>query len=177
MGVHALFLDFRKAFDLVDHGILLRKLAELRINKSFWLWLQSFLDGRTQQVKLNSFISSVSSCPAGVPQGSVISPTVFNVHINDIEDSIHKSIEADAHKYADDCTLDESVKEGNVSHMQEVLNSMQKWADANKMALNSKKTKDMWICFLDCIPEPPPLLIDGEFIERTSSFKLLGVWL
>ena len=100
MGVHALFLDFRKAFDLVDHGILLRKLAVLRINKSFWLWLQSFLDGRTQQVKLNSFISSVSSCPAGVPQGSVISPTLFNVHINDIEDSILKSIEADAHKYA-----------------------------------------------------------------------------
>ena len=61
--------------------------------------------------------------------------------------------------------------------MQEVLNSMQKWADANKMALNSKKTKDMWICFRDCIPEPPPLSIDAEIIERTSSFKLLGVWL
>ena len=98
MGVHALFPHFRKAFDLVDHGILLRKLTELRINKSFWLWLQSFLDGRTQQVKLNSFISSVSSCPAGIPQGSVISPALFNVHINDIEDSIHKSIEADAHQ-------------------------------------------------------------------------------
>ena len=75
-GVHALFLDFRKAFDLVDRGILLRKLAGLRINNSFWLWLQSFLDGRTQQVNLNSFISSVSSCPVGVPQGSVISPTL-----------------------------------------------------------------------------------------------------
>jgi hypothetical protein len=43
MGVHALFLDFRKAFDMVDHGILLRKLAELNINKSLWLWIQSFL--------------------------------------------------------------------------------------------------------------------------------------
>ena len=178
MGVQALFLDFQKAFDLIDHGILLRKLAELRINKSFWLWLQSFLDGRTQQVELNSFMSSVSSCPAGVPRGSVISPTLFNVHINDIlQYSIQKSIEADAYKYADDCTSDESVKEGTVSHMQEVLNSRQKWADANKMALNSKKTKDMWICFRDCIPEPPHLSIDSEMIERTSSFKLLGVWL
>ena len=158
---------------MVDHGILLRKLAELRMNKSFWLWL---LDGRTQQIKLNSFISSVSSCDAGVPQGSVISPTLFNVHINDINDSIHKSMEADAYQYADDCTLDESVTEGNVSHMQEVLNSMQKWADANKMALSSKKTKDMWTCFRDCISEPSPLSIDGEMIERTSSFKLLGAW-
>ena len=126
---------------------------------------------------MNSFISPVSSCPAGDSQGSIISPTLFNVHTNDIEDSIHKSIEADAHKYANDCTLDESVKEGNVSHMQEVCDSMQKWADADKMALNSKKTKDMWICFRDCISEPPPLSIDGEIIERTSSFKLLGVWL
>ena len=106
-----------------------------------------------------------------------ISPTLFNVHINDIlEYSIQKSIEADAYKYADDCTLDESVKEGAVSHMQ-VLNSMQKFADANKMTLNSKKTKDMWISFRDCIPEPPHLSIDSEMIETTSSFKLLGVWL
>ena len=176
MGVHALFLDFRKAFDMVDHGILLRKLAELNINKSLWLWIQSFLDGRSQQIKLNSFLSSVSSCPAGVPQGSVISPTLFNVHINDIEDSVPNSIAVDTHKYADDCTLDQSVKEGDVSKMQEVLNSIQTWADFNKMALNSKKTKDMWICFRDCISEPPPLTIGGETIERTSSFKLLGVW-
>jgi hypothetical protein len=55
MWVHALFLDFRKAFDMVDHGILLRKLAELNINKSLWLWIQSYLDGRSQQVKLNSY--------------------------------------------------------------------------------------------------------------------------
>ena len=47
------------------------------------------------------------------------------------------------HKYAGDCTLDESVKEGDVSNMQEVFNCMQTWADHNKMTLNSKKTKDM----------------------------------
>ena len=68
-----------------------------------------------------------------------------------------------------------SVKEGDVSNMQEVLNCMQTWADHNKMTLNLKKTKDMWICFRDCIPEPPLLSIDGELIERASSFKLLGV--
>ncbi|CAB3995234.1 Hypothetical predicted protein, partial [Paramuricea clavata] len=126
MVVHALFLD-RKAFDMVDHGILLRKLAELNINKSLGLWIQSFLDGRSQQVKLNYFLSSVSSCPAGVPQGSVILPALVNdnVHINDIEDSVPNSIAVDTHKYGDACTLDQSVKEGDVSQMQEVLNSMQ----------------------------------------------------
>jgi retron-type reverse transcriptase len=98
-------------------------------------------------------MSSVS-CPADVPQGSVISPTLFSVHINNIEHSVPNSIAVDTHKYADDCTLDQSIKECDVSLMQEVLDSMQTWADFIKMALNSKKTKDMWICFCDCIPEP-----------------------
>ena len=151
---------------------LLRKLAELNINKTFWLCIQSFLDGRSQQVKLNSILSTVSSCSAGVLQGSVISPTLFNVYVNDIEDSIPNSLAVGTYKYADDCTLDESVKEGDVSNMQEVLNCMRTWADHNKMTLNSKK--DKWICFRDCIPELPLLSIDGELIERTSSFKPLA---
>ena len=51
-GTHAIFLDFRKAFDLVDHVILLYKLASMNVTKSFWLWTQNFLSGRSQQVKL-----------------------------------------------------------------------------------------------------------------------------
>ena len=45
-GIHALFIDFRKASDLVDHGILLEKLARIHVSKCFWLWTQSFLEGR-----------------------------------------------------------------------------------------------------------------------------------
>ena len=86
-GVHALFLDFPKPFDSVDHGILLRKLAELNVNKSFWMWTKRFLEERSQQVNLGDTKSRTVICRAGVPQGSVISPTLFNVHINDLEDS------------------------------------------------------------------------------------------
>ena len=60
--------------------------------------------------------------------------------------------------------------------MQEVLDAMNNWANRNKMILNSKKTKEVWICFRDCIPEPPPLKIGRDTVERASSFKLLGVW-
>ena len=72
-GIHALFIDFKKAFDLVDYGILLNKLALMNVNKSFWFWVKSFLSGRTQQVRINQTLSSIGGCPDGVPQGSALS--------------------------------------------------------------------------------------------------------
>ena len=118
-GVHALFIDFRMAFDLVDHGILLRKLAEMNVTKAFSLWTRSFLEDRRQQVKLAGTLSSVKPCPAGVPQGSVMSPALFYIHINDIENSIPDGLSINICKYADDCTQDEVVSQGSSSHMQE----------------------------------------------------------
>ena len=87
-GVHAVFLDFRKTYDLVNHNILFEKLAYMRINKAFWLWISSFLSSRTQQVNLKGSLSSIANCPCGVPQGSVLSPALFNIHINDLKNSI-----------------------------------------------------------------------------------------
>ena len=142
-GVHALFLDFRKAFDLLDHGILLQKLAELDVNKSFWLWVKSFLEGRSQQVRLDNIESRSESCPAGVPQGSVISPILFNVHINNLEDSVPSHLKISSCKYADDCTQYEIIQRDGYSNLQESLDAVNDWAVSNKMQLNPKKTKDM----------------------------------
>ncbi|CAB4036129.1 Hypothetical predicted protein [Paramuricea clavata] len=175
-GVHALFIDFRKAFDLVDHGILLRKLAEMNVTKAFWLWTRSFLEDRRQQVKLAGTLSSVKPCLAGVLQGSVMSPALFNIHINDIENSIPDGLSINICKYADDCTQDEVVSQGLSSHMQEALEAVEDWSNRNKMTINSKKTKDMWICFNTAIPAPEPLVIGNEVVERVNSHKLLGFW-
>ena len=175
-GVHALFLDFRKAFDLVDHGILLRKLAELNVNKSFWMWTKSFLEERSQQVKLGDTKSRTVICRAGVPQGSVISPTLFNVHINDLEDSVPGHLNVSSCKYADDCTQYDIIQEDDNSKIQEALDAVDNWAIVNKMQLNPKKTKDMWICFRNDIEPPSPLILGNSTIERVTSFKLLGVW-
>ena len=174
-GVHVIFIDFRKAFDLVNHNILLEKLASMNFNKSFWLWIKSFLTGRTQQVNLQGILSSTQPCPSGVPQGSVISPSLFNVHINDLEDAAPSLINIDMCKYADDCTQYQIVEKGMCSIMQEAVNELDRWAETNKMVLNPRKTKDMWICFTDSIPEPPRIRIGDEEIERVDSFKLLGV--
>ncbi|CAB3995027.1 RNA-directed DNA polymerase from mobile element jockey, partial [Paramuricea clavata] len=140
-GVHTTFLDFKKAFDLVDHRILLIKLAEMNVSKAFWSWVKCFLTERTQHVNLHGVISSSAPCPAGVPQGSVISPTLFNIHINDLENTLTNNL-TNTHKYADDCTLDEVVANGALSNMQESTNQVMNWANDNKMMVNPKKTKD-----------------------------------
>ena len=130
-GVHVLFIDFSKAFDLVDHGILLRKLANLKVNKSFWLWTRSFLKDITQQVNLLGTQSSIKCCPSGVPQGSVMSPMLFNVHVDDLENVMPNYLSINTCKYADDCTQDEIVALGSTSHIQKVLETSQKWAIDN----------------------------------------------
>ncbi|CAB4001587.1 Hypothetical predicted protein [Paramuricea clavata] len=108
MGIHALFIDFCKANDLVDR---------------FWLWTRSFLEGRSQQLKLQGALLSIRPCPSGVSQGSVISPTLFNVHVDDLEDCIPNYLDINTHKYADDCTQDEVIPYGSTTNMQEVLDN------------------------------------------------------
>ena len=92
-------------------------------------------------------LSSTAPCPSGVPQGSVISLILFNVHINYLEDTMPNHINVNASKYADDCTLDIVVERGTGSHMQEAIEVVSSWAVTNRMVLSAKTTKDMWVSF------------------------------
>ena len=79
-------------------------------------------------------------------------------------------------KYADDCTQYEIIQRDGYSNLQESLDAVNDWAVSNKMQLNPKKTKNMWICFRNDIEPPPLLTLGNDIIERVTSFKLLGVW-
>ena len=131
----------------------------MNVNKNIWLWVKSFLSGRTQQVKLNQSLSSIACCPAAVPQGSVLSPTLFIIHIDDLDACVPELLEVSTHKYADDCAQSECIIKGKCSNMQEVLDSVQNWSNTNKMKLNAKNTKDMWFCFGKSNPQPPNLIL------------------
>ena len=120
-------------------------------------------------------LSRVEAVPAGVPQGAVISPTLFNIYINDMEDCIPSELLISTCKYADDCSQYELVSTGLNSKMQEVVNFLEEWATQNKMQLNIGKTKDMWIGFTRSSSAPPSISIGNEMIERVTKFKLLGV--
>ena len=138
-------LTSARPLDLVDHSILLSKLEGRNINRSLWQWIQSFLQGRTQQVKPPDVLLTTRTCPAGVPQGSVISPLLFGIFIDDFDDSIPVESQGRVNmcKYADNCTASQSIPNGELSNMQKVLDGLQNWATTNNMLLNSKKTKDM----------------------------------
>ena len=103
---------------------------------------------------------------------------LFIVYIDDLNDEIPANLTVDTSKYADDCTLGQAVGAGEISHVQQTLDIIQNWSVSNKMTINVKKTKDMWICFTESVLEPPPVYIGDELVERVDKFKLqLGMGL
>ena len=132
----AIYLDFSKAFDRVDKGILLRKLKAAGITGVLGKWIQSFLTGRTQQVIVNSVKSSSTSVTSGVPQGSVLGPLLFLMLINDIDDDISANVSV----FADDTrVLGEISTEDCVEKLQNELEKLYSWEVENNMKFNGGK--------------------------------------
>ena len=78
------FLDLRKAFDTVDHGILLRKLCNMNVSPDSVNWFRAYLCGRQQSPKVNGKISKSGNINCGIPQGSILGPLLFIIYMNDI---------------------------------------------------------------------------------------------
>lgn len=124
--------------------------------------------GNGPKVISRAELNKSSSVIAGVPQGGVISPTLFNVVVNDIEDCSPHGLAVNTCKYADDCTQYELVPHDSSSHMQEVLNDLESWAVRNKMELKATKTNDMWISFKKTCPVPEPVSVGGNDLQRVD---------
>ena len=170
--VRILYVDFRKAFDSVNHAILLDRFRELGVHPILISWLHSFLHERQQRVKIGDEVSSWLNMKGAVPQGSWLGPLCFIVYVNKIEAEDGMRI----HKYIDDITITEQIKHGEVSHLQKSIDTITGWCSGNSMRINGRKTKEMIVSFKKTKPEFDPITHEDVPLETVDHFKLLGIW-
>jgi Reverse transcriptase (RNA-dependent DNA polymerase) len=180
--VVTIYMDLTKAFDSIEHKILLDKLNLYGLREKTISWLTSYLEQRKQYVEIKSehengceeiFKSNSEIIKRGVPQGSILGPTLFNIYINDIVDTV---TEGNIVLFADDATLsisNESIAELEVvTHIQ--LNNVVQWLKQNSLIINDSKTKFM----LYHIGQQPQkninVQIDNKPIEQVYDIPFLG---
>lgn len=173
----AVLLDISKAFDTIDHRILLRKLEHSGVRGLSQAWFQSYLSDREQMVALNGEVSDPRGVTSGIPQGSILGPLIFSIYVNDIHTCI---LNSQVLQFADDTTLhltgdlEEIIPKLNVD-----LNSLVRWFFANRLALSTSKTTAIAFSKRNFVipPDLPEIKVWDEVVPFEPAVKLLGIYL
>ena len=173
-NVDTIYLDFAKAFDKVDHQVILAKLALLGIGGKLLQWIESFLSNRTQNVLVNGFLSNPSAVKSGVPQGSVIGPLLFLVLISDIDAELGTSFLS---SFADDTRVSRGINSlHDASLLQQDLETIYKWAEANNMKFNGKKLEILRYGYNEDLKDQTSYTSpDGTSISANPTVQDLGI--
>ena len=176
-----IFIDLKKAFDTVDHEILLKKLKMYGVTGLEHDWFTSYLDNRKQFCRVDGTSSDVKGINCGVSQGSCLGPLLFLIYINDLPSSLQKS---HVSMYADDTAI--SLSSESIDDLQNDLSldllKLQDWLHANKLSLNVVKTQSLIIGSgpnirkIESQPDAPPSFsIGDQDIEMITNTRYLGV--
>jgi len=168
-GVDIIYLDFRKAFDSVPHLRLLQKLHDMGIRGRLLSWIRAFLCGREQRVMVSGTPSSWASVASGIPQGTVLGPTLFLAYINDLPNCVNNFIKM----FADDAKLfGKAASNTDHEQLQADLHALTEWAGKWLLPFNTAKC-----CSLHLGSGNPrrSYLIQGTELEQKVVEKDLGV--
>ena len=174
----SVFLDLSKAFDTLNHSILITKLKYYGFQNNAIKLMESYLSNRYQYVELNGIRSSHLLITTGVPQGSILGPLLFIIYMNDIANasSLFYPI-----LYADDTTLSATLKTFNLnnnaiaSNINVELDKISLWLKVNKLSLNTEKTKAMLFHMPQKTVNYPDIYINQVKIEFVKQFNFLGI--
>ena len=182
-----IYLDFAKAFDKVDHEILINKLKLCGIAGNLLCWITNFLENRYQFVNISGCRSFMALVLSGVPQGSVLGPILFLIYINDLEDCLQDSV---SRSFADDTRLSKRISDyEDVKKLQLDLDNVVTWSHDNNMKLHEDKFELLTYrgsitnskAYLDALPYSNDymqyLTSDQGSIYPSSCVKDLGIYL
>ena len=176
----AVFIDFKKAFDCVQHDLLIQKVRTLNLDDLTIRWLENYLTHRQQRVFANNRVSDPKRVTQGVPQGSIIGPLLYILYANDIAKIVKK---CHVTQYADDTVLYSAGKGIGVAlkDMQASLKLLEKWCNTNGIYININKTRFMIfgskVTLGKVQHKEMKLLIDKQPISRVHNYCYLGVTL
>lgn len=174
----AIFYDFSRAFDTVNHDLLLRKAERKGVRGIALKWLKSYLSNRSQSVEVRGHVSDPLPVTMGVPQGSLLGPLLFLILIDDLPDCLPRGILPVI--YADDsnCILSLACLDEVLRMAQAVSDALVIWSRNNGLKLNSSKTTMVQFIPRTSVRESSWLVrVDGVSVNHQDTAKFLGVYL
>ena len=170
LATTAITIDYSKAFDLVDHTTLIKKLLELGVRGKVIKLITSFLTNRKHYTKINGVKSELINITCGVPQGTISGPKLFTILIKGVICTMVSN-----YKFVDDKTLAHTYSEDPSEFLQMVLNLEATETAKNKMVINEAKCNIITFNFSSKNTEPNNLLLNGNTLKPVDSITLLGV--
>ena len=169
------FFDLEKAYDTTWKGGIMKDLHEIGLRGRLPLFVDNFLQRRKFKVRVGNIYSSLHSQEEGVPQGSILSPTLFSIKINNIVKTIPSNIERSL--YVDDLSIYiQSANMGIIErHLQLCLNKSEKFADENGFKFSPTKTLCVHFCLHYILHPEPNLKLYGEPLPVEDKVKFLGL--
>ena len=169
------FFDLQQAFDTISHEHLLYKLAKVGINGNMLSWIEEYLRDREFQYLIGNSRSDVAPMKRGLPQGSILSPTLFNVMISDIPHPERIKV----YEYADDIAISVTCKDLQeaTNLIQGAISQIEDWTNTWNLKLNPTKTKAMCFTKQQILEHLPTLKLQHNDIEWVKTFRYLGLTL